>query len=91
MSIDVNHLAKLARIRLAPEEAAKLEGELSSVLSYVGEIQNAKLEKPGDEKPMLRNVMREDSETYERSVFKERLLEETPHKEGGYVKVKKIL
>ena len=35
----VTHLADLARMKITPEETARLEKELGSILEYVGALQ----------------------------------------------------
>ncbi len=90
--IDIKHLARLARIRLTPDEEKTLASQMESILTYVGEIQNAPVDLEGEpEKADLRNVLREDTDAYERDTFKDTLLREVPDTENGYVKVKKIL
>lgn len=39
MEINVNHVAKLAKLSLAPEEATEMEAKLSSILEYVSHLQ----------------------------------------------------
>jgi aspartyl-tRNA(Asn)/glutamyl-tRNA(Gln) amidotransferase subunit C len=88
--IDVAYLAKLARIDIAPEEAESLAEELSSILSYVEEIQQVS-DVSTTSKPEHRNVLRPDSDPLEPETFKDNLLNEAPQKEGDFFKVKKIL
>jgi aspartyl-tRNA(Asn)/glutamyl-tRNA(Gln) amidotransferase subunit C len=38
MSFDINYVARLARIQLSAEEAARLQGQLSDVLEYVNQL-----------------------------------------------------
>ena len=87
---DVEHLAQLARIELKENEAEVLVTEIDSILGYVGQIKdiNGNLEKVI---PKLRNVMREDIPTNEPGQYREKLLDNTPSREGDYLKVKKIL
>ena len=42
---EVEHLAELSRIQLRPEELAKYQGELSSILDYVGQLKKADVKK----------------------------------------------
>ena len=87
---EVKHLADLARIEMLPGEAEKMTKEIDSILGYVGQIN----ETTGDMTraiPPLRNVMREDAPTNTPGDYTEKLLENAPAREGGYVKVKKIL
>jgi aspartyl-tRNA(Asn)/glutamyl-tRNA(Gln) amidotransferase subunit C len=38
MSLDIHHVAHLARLHLAPDEAVKLGAQLSQVLEYVNHL-----------------------------------------------------
>lgn len=37
--MDIDHIAKLAKLRLTPEEHAMLEAQLPAILEYVGKLQ----------------------------------------------------
>lgn len=89
---DIEKLAALARIRVTDEEKESLRKDIDSVLAYVDQVKQASLAL-GDTKDagVIRNVMREDSEPHETGAFTKELIEESPKKEGDYVKVKKIL
>lgn len=39
MNIDIDHIAKLARLRLTPEEHRMMEMQLPAILEYVGKLQ----------------------------------------------------
>lgn len=39
MEIDIAKLAKLAKLRLTPEESEKMSTQLQSILEYVGKLQ----------------------------------------------------
>lgn len=86
-------LAKLARIELENEEAESLSHEFDAILKYVGEVKKLdksnKFDKLSKVEP--RNVMREDVNPHESGIFTQKLLEQTPAREGDYIKVKKIL
>lgn len=87
---DVKNLAELSRIEISDVEMEKMTSEIDSILGYVSVIQDIK----GDAKnivPKLRNVMREDVPTTESGEYTEKLLKNSPNREGDYVKVKKIL
>ncbi|MBX4195654.1 Asp-tRNA(Asn)/Glu-tRNA(Gln) amidotransferase subunit GatC [Candidatus Parcubacteria bacterium] len=89
---EVLKLAKLARIEISSEEAESLAHEFEAILKYVGEIKGARLKGTGGkEKPLLRNVMREDVNPHESGIYTEALLNAAPKRKGQYVSVKKIL
>lgn len=88
---EVLKLAKLARIGISDDEAETLSHEFEAILNYVGEIKEAKLKTGKMEKPILRNVMRDDANPHESGIHTEALLDSAPEREGQFLKVKKIL
>ncbi|MFM2357885.1 MAG: hypothetical protein RJA61_622 [Candidatus Parcubacteria bacterium] len=89
---DIEKLASLARIKISPEEADVFKGEIESILDYVAQVQKVSLPKQDDRKSgLVRNVLREDSDPHESGINTEVLLNESPEREGQYVKVKNIL
>lgn len=90
---DIEHLASLARIKLTAEEAAQLEGELSSIMSYVGTV-GAILGNDATAEPTVgpvHNVFRADEVTNQPDQYTEDILAEMPETHGRYLAVKKIL
>jgi len=88
---EIEKLAGLTRIDISEEEKEKLQGEIESILVYVSEIREVSREKTGLEVGRIYNVMREDGDPHAPEMYTKRLLDEVPQREGGYVKVKKIL
>lgn len=98
---DIQNLAALARIQIAPEEQESLRTEIESILGYIDQIKKAAKvsEEAGSsaggamtvEAGVLHNVLREDSAPHLSSEFTERILSAAPAREGNYLKVKKIL
>ena len=90
---DIEHLASLARLRLSEEELNNFEGELSSILEYVGAVSSM----VADEAVALPqvgaryNVFRPDEVTNDPNQFTEDILAEMPHTDGRFMSVKKIL
>jgi aspartyl-tRNA(Asn)/glutamyl-tRNA(Gln) amidotransferase subunit C len=85
---DIKNLAALSRIHISDVEAKKYAEDFSSILSYVSEIQSVDVSEVHDISTVS-NIFRED--VVEETHFKDAFLRETPHTEGGYVKVKQIL
>ena len=87
----VLHLADLARMKITPEETARLEKELGSILEYVGALQ--KVDTTGFSKEgsvgLLRNVWREDIPSGDGD--REAILDEAPMREGDFIAVKKVI
>ncbi|MFT5179676.1 MAG: aspartyl-tRNA(Asn)/glutamyl-tRNA(Gln) amidotransferase subunit C [Candidatus Paceibacteria bacterium] len=90
---EVKNLANLARLELTDEEIKTYGKEIGSVLSYVEKLKevkglddNTRIESAG-----VRNVMREDENPHESGIYTEKILNEAPETQDGYIKVKKIL
>lgn len=91
-SEEVKKLAALARISVSEEELPKFTKEFDAILAYVGQLES--LDLPGglkDEKPPLRNVMREDGEPTPAGTYTEVLAKAFPEREGDYLVVKQII
>ena len=88
---DIEKLAELSRIAIAPEEKEGLRADLDAILGYVKDVQNVASDVGHTPDMSLRNVMREDIVTTESGQYTEKILENAPSREGQYVKVKKIL
>lgn len=87
-------LAKLSRIKLSDTEAETLSHEFDAILGYVSEVKEvspSRGDKLTSEDFSVRNIMREDGEGHTSGLYTEKLLNESPDREGDYVKVKKIL
>ncbi len=86
-------LAKLARISISEEEAENLSCEFDDILKYVDEINKAEIgahEDNSSDNP-LKNVFREDNPTNTSGENTEAILQNSPQREGNYIKVKNIL
>jgi aspartyl-tRNA(Asn)/glutamyl-tRNA(Gln) amidotransferase subunit C len=89
---DVLKLARLARLTITDEEAEQYRSELSEILKYVEQLQNADVEglEPTSQVTGLKNVMREDIIT-DTGATPDDLLRVAPHTEGRHVKVKRMI
>ncbi len=89
---DIEKLADLSRIALAPEEMESLRKSMDSILGYVEQVNKVSADAGSEKKTgLLRNIMREDSNPHESGIYTEALASAAPKREGDYVKVKKIL
>ena len=90
--MDIEKLAKLARIELTEEEKEKYLKDISAILGYVDQIKGA-VGTAGEERTVgeLRNVMRSDQGENTTGSNTETIVNEFPAKQGDYLKVKKIL
>lgn len=89
---DVLKLARLARLTITDEEVEKYRIELSEILKYVEQLQNADVEglEPTSQVTGLTNVMREDT-LADYGVTPDDLLHIAPKTEGRQVKVKRMI
>lgn len=90
MKIDVAHVAKLANLKLTPEEIKKFESQLSSILDYIGQLNkvDTKDVEPTSQVTGLENVTRDDNPSP--SLSQEEVLKNTKSKHNGMFKVKAI-
>lgn len=90
-SEQVEHLAKLARIKLGKSEKESLQTDLSSILKYVEQLNEVDTEKvqPTSQVTDLENVTRTD--TVEHTCSSKELLDAAPKKESEQIKVSNVL
>ena len=91
--IDINHIAKLARIGLSEEELEKLSGELSAILDFVGKLQKADTAKvePMAGGTTLFNVVRDDEPRPIDIEGRNKILINVAKKKGDYIEVRLVL
>lgn len=89
---DVLKLARLARLDLTEEEIGAYRRELSAVLEYVAQLQEADTEglEPTTQVTDLKNVTREDV-IIDYGVSPKDLLALAPAKQDGQIKVKRMI
>ena len=92
---DVENLARLARIELSEDEKKELLSEMDSILGYVKQIEEVKIEDVESEYK-VHNVWREDlpaveGEIISREFSHELITGQFPDAQDGFLKVKKIL
>jgi len=88
---DVQKLASLARIRVADTELEKFTSEFDAILGYISQLEKLDLSTLEGEKPVLRNVMREDKNPHAGGLYTEKLAEQFPKREGNALSVKQII
>ena len=88
---EVRKLAALARIKVEDAELEKFTREFDAILAYVGQLEKLELPSVEEEKPLLHNVMREDSEPHTTGIYTEKIVEQFPAREGNALSVKQIL
>lgn len=89
---DIQHLARLARIKVSDQEAGALKTDIEAVLTYVSVIDEITAEAGSLKKVgAVYNVFRPDEVSNEPGAHTKTLLAAAPLRDGNYLKVKKIL
>lgn len=89
---DVLKLARLARLSLTDAEIDEFQAELSAILEYVQQLQNADTTglEPTSQVSGLESVMREDS-IKDYGLNRDDLLKNVPEVEDGQIKVRRMV
>ena len=89
---EVLSLARLARLRLTPQEVDRYLVEMNSILDYVELLNSADTYelKPTSQVTGLVNVYRED-EIKQLQASPEDLMDLVPERESNYIKVKRMI
>ncbi|MCL2646764.1 MAG: Asp-tRNA(Asn)/Glu-tRNA(Gln) amidotransferase subunit GatC [Phycisphaerales bacterium] len=87
----IRHIAKLACLKLAPDDVPRYAQQLSSILDYVAQLKTVNVTgvEPMSHPLPLRNAMRNDIPTPALSV--DQVLANAPAKDGPYFTVPKVL
>jgi aspartyl-tRNA(Asn)/glutamyl-tRNA(Gln) amidotransferase subunit C len=88
---DVLHVARLARVALAPEEVTRLAGQLSGILDHFATLSAVPTDgvEPTAHPLPLANVMRADEVIP--SLPRDQVLANAPRHEDGYLRVRAVL
>jgi len=91
VNFDINKVAKLARLTLAPEEGAKLTRNLSTILDYVKNLEKLDTQNvdPTSHVLNLENVYRPDEA--KKSLTRDKVLKHAPASDGFFFKVPKTV
>ncbi len=86
---DVLKIAKLARLTITENEVDRLDGELSSILSYISKLNELNTDDvlPSNQITGLVNVTRNDEVRQETVLSQEDALANAPHKKGDLFEV----
>jgi aspartyl-tRNA(Asn)/glutamyl-tRNA(Gln) amidotransferase subunit C len=87
---EVEHVARLARLRLSPEEIEKLRAQLSNILDYIDMLKEVDVAgvPPTAQVTDLLNILREDE--VRPSLPREDVLANAPDQQDGMFRVKAI-
>jgi len=90
MKFDLNHLSRLANLRLTGEEEKELPGQLEKIIDWVGQL--SCLETDQEEKFTPVNFsLRLEADQPEESLPPAEVLAMAPDKEDNFVKVPRVL
>ena len=90
IQVDINALAKLARLEVSDEELARLEKEIPEILGFVETIQKVETDAEGHGGG-LHNVMREDANPHESGIYTDDLLKAAPATQDNQIVVKQVI
>ncbi len=89
--VDVEHIAKLARLKMSPEELQRYQNDLSAILDYMDQLNELNTEnvEPTAHPLPVHTVLREDevSSSYE----PDQALRNAPKRDGSFFAVPKVL
>ncbi len=90
---DTKRVAQLAKLQLTKEETDKFTKQLTSVLSYMDELEavDVKGVEPTAQVTGLTNVLREDTTDPTKCLTQDEALSGTENTQNGYFSVKAIL
>ena len=91
MNFDINKIAKLSRLKLAPEEGELLSKNLSAILDYVKNLDQLDTQniEPTSHVLNLENVYRPDE--VKKSLAQDKVLKHAPASDGLFFKVPKTV
>lgn len=89
---EVQHIAKLARIRLTDAEIEMFTKQLGAVLNYIGKLKEVDTTAvlPLFNPTNLSDVVRSDNKSFQPSLSQGHALQNAPEKEKGLFKVKTV-
>jgi aspartyl-tRNA(Asn)/glutamyl-tRNA(Gln) amidotransferase subunit C len=88
---DIKKLAQMARLDMPEEEMIEMAHDFDPILKYVSHVQEVTESQDSEPTYMVSNVMREDIVTNTPGFYTEKITEQMPDTEGGFLKVKQIL
>jgi aspartyl-tRNA(Asn)/glutamyl-tRNA(Gln) amidotransferase subunit C len=88
---DVEHVARLARLELAPEDKERMRGELDNILAYIDKLSALDVSnvEPTAHAVPLTNVMRDDELIP--SLPRDEMLANAPDRTGDFFRVPRII
>ena len=90
-SDEVQRLAALARISITKAELERFSKEFESIVTYISHINTLPTGGETQQRPLVRNIFREDGEPHAPGLYTERIVEQFPQRDDAYLSVKQIL
>lgn len=90
-SKDISHIAGLARLKLTDEEVRRYRKEIAGILEYVGQLPAKSLKAKVAGQALEKFALRDDLAQPWPEAQRQAALDESPDREKGQVKVKRIL
>ena len=89
----IEHIAKLARMKLTEKEEEKFANDISSILNYIDKLNKVDTEniKPIQQITGLETVVRKDEGREKNFEIAGKILDQAPDSKDNYFKVPKIL
>ena len=90
---EIQNLARLARLKLSPQEEESLQKDISNILDYVGQVSSVPMPEKKEDAGLWHNIMREDTPRAGGTLAgkEEALIQAFPKSEKGYNVVRKII
>ncbi len=90
---DINHIASLARLGLSAAEKDKLSADLSLILEYVKQLEEAET---SEIEPIFqicdaKDILRKDEASVIDLELSKKIVSLAPTSQNGFIKIKKIL
>lgn len=90
-SDEVQRLAALARISITKDELERFSKEFESIVTYITNINSLPSKGETQQRPLVRNVFREDGEPHASGLYTKKLVEQFPQRDDAYLSVKQII
>lgn len=91
---DIKKLATMARVDMDEAEMLEIANSFDSILAYVGQIQEVSESNINNRLQVLStpfNIMREDIVTNKPGEYTQKIIDQMPDSQDGFLKVKQIL
>ena len=87
----VDHVARLARLRLTPEETAKLSQELGVIVEFIDQLQAVEIPARSAESADSAATKKLREDTVQPSLSQEQALKSAPEADDGFFRVPRVI